>query len=106
MAIKTRARDAKPSPSEVDAFINQAEGTPASRQHPAPPAPDSTLEAWEARAATAKNTESQPLRHNVSQARLLAYAARVERRPKSQIIAELIWRGLEERHGDKVPLGE
>lgn len=61
-------------------------------------------EVWRERAGTAKQTESQLLRYNVSQRALLERAKVVEGRPYSMILAELVWPVLEERYGGEVPL--
>lgn len=103
MPIKNRATTKKAA--TVDEFIAQGEkGTdaPPPAAPAAPELPDS--ERWEQRADLAKDTGSYTLRYNVSQEQLLNYAAKVERRSKSQILAEILWPALEERYGDKVPM--
>lgn len=102
MVQKRERPRGKPSAEEMEAFVEQgrqgaAPSVSANRSKAAP------LPAWRRRAATAKDTEGQPFRHNVEQARLLEHAHQVTGKPKSVILRELVWPALEEQYGADVP---
>lgn len=110
MPIKPRNRKLPQDTEDpaVEAFLAGSGDTappPEKKKAPKSPAPAATSnqDSWEARAATAKQTESQLMRYNVRQAELLKHAKQVERRPYSQIIGDIVWPELEARYGKDVP---
>lgn len=106
--VKKRERGQKPHGDAFEAFVDAGESAPATSPGGAARgggrAGADDAPAWVQRAQTDKKTESQPLRYNRSQARLLTHAKEVEGRDYSKILADLIWPQLEEKYGKDVPL--
>lgn len=89
--LKKRGRT-RTTTADFDSFVSEAGGG------------DEPQVGWEARAASDKKTEAQAFRYNRAQKALLDHAKRVEGRDYSKILAELVWKPLEEKYGHEVPI--